>query len=159
MSERALKGGRPGVVPPGPGRPHLAGVAVREEDVEPQPGLHVAGLVFRVCSVIILLLATWQFVDWWMDRPPGGVGIGVLVGDTIRLIVVAGMLWGASELADLFIKMHYDMRAGRILLARQTYMIRQMGIANGALPAELLNGEADRRGERDVAVPPQGRTA
>ena len=136
-------------------RPQVAGVPVREEDVDAQTGLHIAGMVFRVCSAIIILLAIWQFIAWWMDRPPGGVGVGVLVGDTIRLVVIGGLLWGAGDLADLFIKMHHDMRAGRILLARQTYMIRQIGIANGALPPELLAGVYDRRGERDVAIPPR----
>lgn len=128
-------------------RPLLAGVEVREEDLEPQRGLHIAGMVFRVSAVIILLLALWQFTAWWLDRPPGGAGMAVLVSDTIRLIVVSFLLYGAAELADVIIKSHYEMRAGRILLARQTYMMRQMGIASGALPATgAVDAPTDRRG-------------
>jgi hypothetical protein len=36
------------------------------------------------------------------------------------------------------IKTHYDIRAARILMARQTYMIRKMGEANGSLPSPGL---------------------
>lgn len=116
-------------------RPMLAGVEVREEDLEPQKGLHAVGILFRVLSVIILVLALGQFAAWWLNPPPGGAGLGLLVGDTIRLIVFAGLLWGAGDLANLMIKTHYDMRASRILLARQTYMLRLIGEKNGALSA------------------------
>jgi hypothetical protein len=136
-------------------RTTLAGVEVRDEDLEPQRGLHFVGIVFRISSVVILLLALWQFVDWWMDRPPGDVGLAVLVSDTIRLVVVSALLWAASNLADLLVKSHYDIRAGRILLARQTYMMQQMGIANGTLPA--APPDADRRGLTAEQSVPQAR--
>ncbi|HEX8672049.1 MAG TPA: hypothetical protein VF710_09180 [Longimicrobium sp.] len=119
-------------------RPLLSGVEVREEDLEPQKGLHLVGILFRISSVVILVLALGQFAAWWLNRPPGGAGIGLLVGDTIRLIVFAGLLWGAGDLANLMIKTHYDIRAARILMARQTYMMRKMGEANGSLPSPNL---------------------
>ena len=115
-------------------RPMLAGIEVREEDLEPQKGLDVAGVVVRVSSVVVFVLAVAQFAIWWLDRPPGGAGMGLLVGDTIRLIVVAALLWAASDVTALLIKTHYDIRAARILLARQTYMMRNMGVASGELP-------------------------
>ena len=122
-------------------RPLLAGVEVRDEDLEPQKGLHFTAIVFRISAVVIFLLAAWQFIAWWMDRPPGGVGIGLLVGDTIRLIVISGLLWAAGELASLLIATHYDVRAGRILLARQTYMMRQIGMTQGSIPKVESEGE------------------
>ena len=132
-------------------RPVLAGVQVREEDLEPQTGLHIAAIVFRVASAVIFILALGQFAYWWLNRPPGGAGIGVLTGDTIRLIVFAGLLWAAGDLAALVIKTHYDIRAARILLARQTYMMRQMGIASGELPesgpvGHRRTSDSDQRG-------------
>ena len=136
------------------GRPHLSGVEVREEDLEPQRGLHIAAVLFRISSVTILLLALFQFGAWWLDRPPGNVGIGILIGDTIRLIVWSGLLWAAGDLANLLIKTHYDVRAARILLARQTYMMKQMGVAGGELPVGN-DPEVDRRGiEPDETVEP-----
>jgi hypothetical protein len=127
-----------------PKKPELEGVEVREEDLEPQRGLHIAAVLFRAAATIILLLALVQFAVWWLDRPPGNIGIGLLVGDTIRLIVFSGLIWAAGDLANLMIKTHYDVRAARILLARQTYMMKQMGIAGGELP--LIEDVGERRG-------------
>lgn len=125
-------------------KPEISGVEVREEDLEPQRGLHVAATLFHVAAAIIFILAIVQFAVWWLDRPPGNVGIGVLIGDTIRLIVFAGLIWAAGDLANLLIKTHYDVRAARILLARQTYMMKQMGMAGGELPSVAKT--YDRRG-------------
>jgi hypothetical protein len=127
-------------------RPVLAGVEVREEDLEPTRGLEVATLVVRVAAAVVLLLALFQFGYWWFDRPPGGVGMGLIVGDTIRLIVFSALLWAGADLTGVMIKTHYDMRATRILMARQTYMMKQMGIAKGVLPAE----EAGHRRAQDA---------
>lgn len=125
-------------------KPELPGVEVREEDLEPQRGLHVVTIVLHVAAGVILLLAMVQFAVWWADRPPDNIGLGVLIGDTIRLIVFAGLIWAGGSLADLIVKTHYDMRAARILLARQTYMMKQMGIASGALP--IIVPTIERRG-------------
>lgn len=122
----------------------LAGVEVRDDDLEPQVGLHFIGVVIRISAVVIVLLALWQFADWWLDRPPGNVGLAVLVSDTIRLIVVAALLWAASNLADLVVKSHYDIRATRILIARQTYLMQQKALADGSAPPPP--SESDRRG-------------
>jgi hypothetical protein len=115
-----------------PGRqPMIAGTEVREEDIESQKGLHIAVIVIRAAAVVILLLALVQFGVWWLDRPPGGVGVGLLIGDTIRLIVVACLLWAGGELATIMTRTQDDVRIARILLARQTYMMRQMGVKSG----------------------------
>lgn len=135
-------------------RPLLGGVEVREEDVNPETGLHITAIIFRVSAVIIFILAMVQFAAWWLNRPPGNVGIGLLVGDTIRLVVFAALLWAVSDLAALWIKTHYDIRAARILLARQTYMMRQMGVASGELPPQEMP-ESERRGvEPESTVEP-----
>ena len=126
-------------------RPQISGVEVREEDLEPQRGLRTMSWVFRGSAAVIFLLAIYQFVAWWLNPPPGGVGTGVLVGDTIRLIVFAALLWAAGNVGMLIIKIHYDVRAGRILLARQTHIMKQIGEAEGALPEERQS-DADRRG-------------
>ena len=125
------------------GRPMLAGLHVREDDLEPVTGLHLVTKVLRVCSVIILVLAVVQFAAWWLDRPPGNAGLGLLVGDTVRLVVLTGLLWAAGDLATLMIKTHHDIRAARILLARQTHMMRQMGLTSGDLAPAPPTG--DRR--------------
>ncbi|HYJ80229.1 MAG TPA: hypothetical protein VEW03_11530 [Longimicrobiaceae bacterium] len=134
-------------------RPVMAGVEVRQEDVETQRGLHLAEVVVKVSAVVILLLALAQFAVWWLDRPPGGAGMGLLIGDTIRLVVVSALLWAAADVIQLLIKSHYDLRAARILLARQTYMMRQMGIHSGEMPPQDAEGarRADDQPHRGAA--------
>lgn len=127
----------------------LAGVHLRDDDLEPQAGLRFASTVFRICSVVILLLAIWQFADWWMNRPPGNVGLAVLVGESIRLVVLAALLWAASNLAALFVKSHYDLRATRILATRQEYVLRQLAVAQKAIdpgPSGARREEDELRG-------------
>jgi hypothetical protein len=127
-------------------RPMMAGMQVREEDLEPQKGLDIASSVFRVAGGVIFILALVQFAAWWINRPPGGAGAGLLIGDTIRLVVFAGLLWAAGDLAALAIKTHYDIRAARILLARQTYMMRQIVAASANIqppPDDGLRRETD----------------
>lgn len=126
------------------GRPQLAGIEVREADLIPMPGLTFVAWVFRISAAVILVLALWQFGDWWSDRPPNDVGLSVLIADTIRLIVTAALLWAASHLAQLLIRSHYDLRASRILLSRQTYLLRLMAVQSGAV-ARPEGHTGDRR--------------
>jgi hypothetical protein len=59
--------------------------------------------------------------------------------------VFSALLWAAGDLARLLIKTHYDVRAARILLARQTHIMRQLGLAQGAIQPESED-EEERRG-------------
>ena len=112
---------------------HWEGIPVREGDLEPQRGLHVVSLIFRVCAAAIAILALVQFIAWWVHPPPDHMGLGILAGDTIRLIVLAALLVAIGEFAAIVIKTHYDVRAARILLAREAHMLEQMGRAQGWL--------------------------
>lgn len=116
-----------------PARFTLAGVDVREEDVDSSTGLDIVGVVVRIAAVIILCLAAWEVYDWLRDPPPGGAGTSVIIGDTVRLVVTAALLYAAANLADVIVKASHELRASRILLARQTYLMRQMGINAGDL--------------------------
>jgi hypothetical protein len=122
----------------------LAGVEVRTEDVDEKRGIHIAGMIFRIAAVVIVLLAIYQAYDWLSDPPPGGAGMSVLISESVRMLVFAIVLYGAAELADLMVKNHYEHRASRILLARQTYLMRQMGASGGGVIP--IPGNGDRRG-------------
>jgi len=49
----------------------------------------------------------------------GSGAIPTLLAEASRLIVFAGLLWGAGDLAMLLIEVGHDVRATRILLGRQ----------------------------------------
>lgn len=123
-------------------RPSLAGVPVREDDVEPVKGIRAIAGIFRGMAVILLLLMIMQVFFAVTSAVP--LSVGVVAADAVRLIIFAGLLWGAGDLAVLFVKSHYDLRATRILAARLEYMVREIGEADGRLPPDSRNN-APRR--------------
>jgi hypothetical protein len=124
-------------------RPMLAGVPVREDDIESVKGLRFIAYLFRGMATLLLLLMVLQV----MSGLSGAVvaSPGVVFAEAVRLVIFAGLLWGAGDLAVLWVKSHYDIRASRILLARLEYMMRQQGEADGrSFPTgELPRGDGD----------------
>lgn len=104
-------------------RPKLVGVPVRDDDIEPTASLHwVAGL-FRVMAGLLFVLLVLQIALGLTSTVE--ISYGVLFAEAVRLLIFAGLLWGAGALADLFVKSHHDIRATRILLARIAYRLRE----------------------------------
>ena len=122
-----------------PGRPVLAGVQVRHEDIEPTTGIHWVAILFRVMSILVTLLAIMQVVLGLTGSVP--ISYGVLIADAVRLLIGAGLLFAAGDLADLYVKSHYDQRALKILVARLEYRFRNPPPAAGPARPE----EADRQ--------------
>jgi hypothetical protein len=122
---------------------NIDGVPVREEDIEPVKGIRAVAVIFRGMAIILLLLMTLQVFFALTATVP--LSIGVVTADAVRLIIFAGLLWGAGDLAVLFVKSHYDLRATRILVARLAYTVRQMGEADGRIPPEN-DGQRSGRG-------------
>jgi hypothetical protein len=123
-------------------RPMLAGVVVREEDIEPVKGIRVVAFLFRGMAILLLLLMVLQVAAGLSSAVP--MSPGVLFAESVRLVIFAGLLWGAGDLAVLWIKSHYDIRASRILLARMAYMMRESGEKEGTLKPSSETSRADR---------------
>ena len=99
----------------------LAGVAVREDDVEPVKGIRTIAVLFRGMAIILLGLMILQVFFAATSTVP--LSVGVVTAEAVRLIIFAGLLWGAGDLAVLFVKSHYDLRATRILTARLAHLV------------------------------------
>lgn len=112
------------------GAHQLNGVPVREDDIEPVKGIRAIALLFRGMAVLLLLLMLTQVVIGLTGAVP--ISIGVMVAEAVRLIIGAGLLWGVGDLAALFVKSHYDLRATRILSARIAYMLKETRVAREA---------------------------
>ena len=123
-------------------RPTLAGIAVREDDIEAAKGVRAVAYLFRGMAILLLLQAAVQILAAVTSTVP--LSIGVLFAEEVRLIIFAGLLWGGGDLAVLGIKSHYDIRATRILMARIAYMMRHIGEADGRLPPASDGTRADR---------------
>jgi hypothetical protein len=114
---------------------------VREDDLEPARGIRVIAALFRGMAVLLLLLMAMQVTLGLTSTVT--ISFGVLTAEAVRLVIFAGLLWGAGDLAVLAIKSHYDLRATRILAARVARMMRQTGEADGTLPVEQDSPRAD----------------
>lgn len=128
-------------------RTRVGGVECRPEDAENTQALHSVAILLRVMSGLLLVLAAVQlFVGLTASVE---ISFGVLFGEVIRLVVFAGLLWAAGDLADLLIKSHYDLRGIRIMLARLAYRAEQQQAA-----AETRPPAADAPRERGDDVQP-----
>ena len=105
--------------------PHINGVPVREDDIEPDKGLRTIAVIYRGLSVFLLILMLLQVIFAFTAAVP--LSPGVVVAEAVRLVIFAGLLWGAGDLAVLFVKSHYDLRATRILMARLTHALERDG--------------------------------
>lgn len=92
---------------------------VRASDIEPYTGLRYLSKLFRFMAVILVLLLIAEVVTGIYAQ--GAASIPTLLGEASRLIVLAGVLWGTGDLAHLLIDVGHDVRAARILVARQVH--------------------------------------
>jgi hypothetical protein len=111
---------------------------IRQSDLEPYVGLRYLSKLFKLMGVILGLLLVAEIVTGVVAQ--GSAAIPTLLGEASRLIVLAGLLWGIGDLAILLIDVGHDVRAARILLARQTHALagpgRRTEPANGvSVPA------------------------
>lgn len=120
----------------------LAGVRVREDDVESVKSIRAVVYLFRGMAILLLLLAVVQISSAVTSTV--ALSVGVVAAEVVRLVIFAGLLWGGGDLAVLWIKSHYDIRATRILVARIAYATRKMGEADGTLPRADQTSRADR---------------
>ncbi|HET7188151.1 MAG TPA: hypothetical protein VFI52_08355 [Gemmatimonadaceae bacterium] len=107
---------------------------IRQSDLEPYVGLRYLSKLFKLMGVILGLLLVAEIVTGVVAQ--GSAAIPTLLGEASRLIVLAGLLWGVGDLAILLIDVGHDVRAARILLARQTHAVagpaRRVEVANGS---------------------------
>ena len=129
--------------------PIIAGI--RATDIEPYTGLRYLSKLFRFMAIIVLLLAVAEVATGLYAQ--GGGAVPTLLGEISRLIVIAGVLWGTGDLAHLLIDVGHDVRAGRVLLARQTYHLTKGAVRDQPISVER---PAVLERVRDEAPPPGG---
>jgi hypothetical protein len=90
---------------------------VRASDIEPYIGLRYLSKLFRFMAVFVLILVVVEVVLGLSAQ--GVAAVARLLIETPWYIVLAGVLWGAGDLAILMIDIGHDVRAARILIGRQ----------------------------------------
>ncbi|HUF49310.1 MAG TPA: hypothetical protein VMN60_00665 [Longimicrobiales bacterium] len=106
---------------------------VRDEDLEPHDGLRYIAKLFKALALLLIFMLIAELIIGF--RQDGMAALGGLLIEATRLVVFAGFLWAAGDLAVMLIESNHDLRAARILLGR-------------------LNGKLDR----GLNLPPADRT-
>ena len=110
---------------------------IRASDIEPYTGLRYLSKLFRFMAIIVLILIAAEVITGISAQ--GAASIPTLLGEASRLIVLAGVLWGTGDLAHLLIDVGHDVRAARILLARQTYHATQQRLSTERVTASGID--------------------
>lgn len=120
--------------PPGPHRE--AGVeGIRTTDLEPYITLRYIAKLFKVLAVMIALMMVAEVIAGLVME--GRLAVATLLGESTRLLVMAGLLWAGGDIALLLIDAGHDLRVARILLGR----INAEAHRPGSLGAESGGGE------------------
>jgi hypothetical protein len=103
-------------------RPRREGIAdpamqVRAADLQPYVGLRYVSKLFRIIAMIILMLLVAEIAVGFYQE--GWEALWGLIAEVSRLLVLAGLLWGAGDVMLLLIDIGHDLRATRILIGRQ----------------------------------------
>jgi hypothetical protein len=110
---------------------------VRDEDLEPHDGLRYIAKLFKALA---LLLVFMMIADLVIGLQQDGLPVlANLLVEATRLIVFAGFIWAAGDLAVLLIESNHDLRASRILLGRLNGKLDRMTGGTGG-----PDGPADR---------------
>lgn len=89
---------------------------VRDEDLEPFAALRYIARLFKVMAVLLLVLLIAEVVLGFVQA--GAAALTNLLVEGTRLLVFAGFLWGAGDMALMLIETNHDLRATRILVGR-----------------------------------------
>lgn len=97
---------------------------VRQEDLEPHAGLRYIARLFKVLAILLILLLIAEVVIGLVRE--GRVAVPTLLIEATRLIVFAGFLWAAGDMALMLIESNHDLRATRVLVGRLNYRVQHV---------------------------------
>jgi hypothetical protein len=97
---------------------------VRDQDLEPHEGLRYIARLFKILAVLLIVMLLFEIFIGLAQQ--GVEAIPTLVVEVTRLIVFAGFLWGAGDLALMLIESNHDLRATRILMGRLNGKVQRM---------------------------------
>jgi hypothetical protein len=90
--------------------------SVRTADLEPYVALRYIAKLFKVLAALIMIMLLGEVVLGLVID--GRASVTTLLGEATRLLVLAGMLWAAGDIAVLMVDAGHDLRVARILLGR-----------------------------------------
>ena len=126
---------------------------VRDEDLEPHAGLRYIARMFKILSILLILLLIAEIILGLVQQ--GQSAIPQLLVEATRLIVFAGLLWGAADMGLMLIESNHDLRATRILVGRMNGKLQRLvDIEADELEVLAANPGLLRRDRGDSTPPP-----
>jgi hypothetical protein len=116
---------------------------VREDDLEPHEGLRYIARLFKVLALLLIFMLIAELIIGFQQD--GIAALGTLLVEATRLIVFAGFLWGAGDMAILLIESNHDLRAARILLGRLNGKMDRLTSVPSEAPANPVPGNPPPR--------------
>ena len=108
---------------------------VRDEDLEPHAGLRYIARMFKILAILLILLLIAEIVLGLVQQ--GQSAIPQLLVEATRLIVFAGLLWGAADMGLMLIESNHDLRATRILVGRLNNRVQRLEQAATSLQRQI----------------------
>ncbi|MDQ3389702.1 MAG: hypothetical protein M3483_09380 [Gemmatimonadota bacterium] len=122
----------------GPRDPTPPAMDVRDEDLEPHAGIRYIARLFKLLALLLVLLLIGEVIINLVRQ--GADAVPFLLIEATRLIVFAGLLWGAGDIALMLIESNHDLRATRILVGRMNARVQRMEEAAGIHPPRFGGG-------------------
>ncbi|NLG63743.1 MAG: hypothetical protein GX539_16015 [Candidatus Cloacimonetes bacterium] len=97
---------------------------VREEDIEPHEGLRYIAKLFKALAILLVIMLIAEIIVGIQQEGPAA--LATLLIEATRIVVFAGLLWGAGDLAVIMIESNHDLRATRILTGRVAYRLQRL---------------------------------
>jgi hypothetical protein len=105
-----------GAPPVRPGEMRARESEVRTEDLEPYLTLRYVAILFKVLAVLMVIMLIGEVITGLATAGPNA--LLTLLGESTRLLVLAGLLWAGGDITMLLIDAGHDIRVSRILLGR-----------------------------------------
>jgi hypothetical protein len=100
---------------------------VRDRDLEPYTALLYIGRLFKVLSILIAVALVGELALGLLVE--GSESLGTFLGEAMRLLALAGLLWAGGDIVRLMIDAGHDLRVSRILLGRISTRFRDSSSA------------------------------
>src|SRR5690606_31749415 len=97
---------------------------VRDEDHEPHEGLRYVAKLIKALAILLIIMLNAEIIVGVQQEGPAA--IATLLIEATRILVFAGLLWGAGDLAIIMIESNHDLRATRILMGRLAYRMQRL---------------------------------
>jgi len=89
---------------------------VRDDDLQPYVTLRYIARLFKILAVLLLVMMVGEIVTGLMTQGTGA--LMNLIGETTKILVIAGLMWAGGDITILLIDAGHDLRVARILLGR-----------------------------------------